>query len=50
MLIILLTSFTIFSGCGGITTPDMPLDSLNAMITATPTSGEAPLEVIFDAS
>ena len=40
----------IFSGCGGITTPETPSDSLNAIITATPTSGEAPLEVTLDAS
>jgi len=43
----------VFSGCGGsggITTPETPSDSLNAIITATPTSGEAPLEVTLDAS
>jgi len=50
ILIIIITSFVVFSGCGGITTPETPSDSLNAMITATPISGEAPLEVTFDAS
>ena len=50
VLIIIITSFVVFSGCGGITTPETPSDSLNAIITPTPTSGEAPLEVAFDAS
>ena len=39
-----------FSGCGGITTPGIPQDSLSAVITANPTSGKAPLEVTLDAS
>jgi PKD repeat protein len=40
----------IFSGCGGIITPETPSDSLSAVITASPTSGEVPLKVTFDAS
>jgi len=49
-LVLFLVFLTIFSGCGGITTPGIPQDSLSAVITANPTSGEAPLEVTFDAS
>ncbi len=54
LTILILSIITlVFSGCGGsggITTPETPSDSLNAIITPTPTSGEAPLEVAFDAS
>jgi len=50
ILIFLLILTAIFPGCGGITTPGIPQDSLNAVITANPTSGEAPLEVTLDAS
>ena len=50
ILVLPLILTVIFSGCGGITTPGVPQDSLNAVITANPTSGEAPLEVTFNAS
>ena len=40
----------VFSGCGGTTTPTIPSDSLVAVITSSTTSGEAPLEITFDAS
>jgi len=50
ILIFLLILTAIFSGCKGITTPGISQDTLSAVITANPTSGEAPLEVTFDAS
>jgi PKD repeat protein len=50
ILVFLFILTVIFSGCGGITTPGISQDTLSAVITANPTSGEAPLEVIFDAS
>jgi len=50
ILVLPLILTAIFSGCGGITTPGIPQDSLNAVITANPISGKAPLEVTFDAS
>jgi len=50
ILVLPLILTAIFSGCGGITTPGIPQDSLNAVITANPTSGEAPIEVTLDAS
>ncbi len=50
ILVLFLLFLVIFSGCGGITTPGIPQDLLSAVITANTTSGEAPLEVIFNAS
>jgi len=49
-LVLFLVFLVIFPGCGGITTPGISQDTLSAAITANPTSGEAPLEVTFDAS
>jgi len=49
-IIILSMIALVFSGCGGTTTPTIPSDSLVAVITSSTTSGEAPLEVTFDAS
>ena len=50
ILVLFLVFLVIFPGCGDINTPGIPQDSLNAVIAANPTSGEAPLEVTFDAS
>ncbi|MBU4349414.1 PKD domain-containing protein, partial [bacterium] len=50
ILILILVFLIIFPGCGGITTPGISQDTLNAVITISSTSGEAPLEVTFDAS
>ena len=49
-LVLLLMFLVIFPGCGGITTPGISQNTLSAVITANTTSGEAPLEVTFDAS
>jgi PKD repeat protein len=49
-LVLFLVFLVISPGCGGITTPGISQDTLSAAITANPTSGEAPLEVTFDAS
>jgi len=49
-LVLFLVFLVIFPGCGGITTPGISQDTLSAAIAANPTSGEAPLEVTFDAS
>lgn len=50
LLVLFLVFLVVFPGCGGITTPGISQDTLSAVITANPASGEAPLEVTFDAS
>jgi hypothetical protein len=50
IVIFFLVIFTIFPGCKNITTPNLPSNSLEAKIISSTTSGNAPLEITFDAS